>query len=338
MNLKNKFAVGIVGATVLCAFGAELISGDYNTTLGYLAGKDASGDRVTAMGAGAAGESEDNERSSFFGAASGTYSKRIVDCVAIGYRSLKNALDNIGSMFIGNHAGEESSDMIECVVNGEYAGASSSTCSNCVFIGVNSGRNVTDLKGCIFIGSGSGSDVQSGSSGCVDIGGMIRIGMGEMFELFGRKGEDALIKVIEYVNNDYSYTNKEIRIRDDIFVLIGSTVFSKEGVLANNVDADTMVSNQGVLYNVGEQDISLRNYISFGFENGEFCVYTNKAKAAALEAKKTHPSRALEIEDEDTGSKYIVKVKSGALKLYNAYVDGSITNEVGTIQVSPCSD
>lgn len=110
MKLKNKIALGTVCAVALCALGSEIISGDYNTTLGYLAGQNASGNRVTAMGAGSAGESYSNERTTFFGAACGTYSSYIVDCVAMGYRALRNAMNKERVVAIGAHALEDDTD------------------------------------------------------------------------------------------------------------------------------------------------------------------------------------------------------------------------------------
>ena len=90
-------------AAALALFAAEKITGDYNSTLGYLAGQNATGDRVTAMGAGAAGASKDNSKSTFFGAAAGAYSSNVVNSVAIGYHALKGASNVTDSVIIGGN-------------------------------------------------------------------------------------------------------------------------------------------------------------------------------------------------------------------------------------------
>lgn len=50
---KNAFWVLLLAAST--SLGSSQVSGDYNTSLGYLAGQDASGNRATFMGAGAGG-------------------------------------------------------------------------------------------------------------------------------------------------------------------------------------------------------------------------------------------------------------------------------------------
>lgn len=100
--MKKTILIVCLTAT-LALFAAEKITGDYNSTLGYLAGQNATGDRVTAMGAGAAGASKDNVKSTFFGAAAGAYSSNIVNSVAIGYHALKGASNVTDSVIIGGN-------------------------------------------------------------------------------------------------------------------------------------------------------------------------------------------------------------------------------------------
>lgn len=82
------------------------ISGEYNTWLGYLAGKDASGDRTTVHGAGAGGEASELHRTDLIGAAAGVHGYRFYDTVGIGYRALRYASDVSNTVAIGSHAFE----------------------------------------------------------------------------------------------------------------------------------------------------------------------------------------------------------------------------------------
>jgi len=80
------------------------VFGNYNTWLGYLAGDNANGNRVTYMGAGAGGESQDILRSCYMGAAAGAYSYNVKDSVALGYRALYQSSSVSNCVAIGQHA------------------------------------------------------------------------------------------------------------------------------------------------------------------------------------------------------------------------------------------
>lgn len=86
------------------AFAAEKVEGDYNTSLGYLAGKDATGNRATVMGAGAGGEATGIRRTDFMGAAAGAYSRNVRDSVGVGYRAMRDAANCSNVVAIGTQA------------------------------------------------------------------------------------------------------------------------------------------------------------------------------------------------------------------------------------------
>ena len=93
-------------AAAVCgmAFSAEKITGEFNTSLGYLAGTNAVGNRATVMGAGAGGEASGIYRTDFMGAAAGVHSLRVYDSVAMGYRAMRGSQDVSNSVAIGSHA------------------------------------------------------------------------------------------------------------------------------------------------------------------------------------------------------------------------------------------
>ena len=171
---SGKIIAIAVAVCAAAAFAAEIISGDYNTTLGYLAGQNASGNRVTAMGAGAAGESSEVETTAFFGAASGTYSSYVYNSVGFGYRSLREAYDIHDSIFLGNNAGSMANGCYYSAFIGAYAGETASNCTNFFAFGMYAGNGASCCSDCVFIGFDSGMGA-NGKSWCVDINGQFGI-------------------------------------------------------------------------------------------------------------------------------------------------------------------
>ena len=115
---KIILAAGFAAAGI---YAAEQIAGDYNTSLGYLAGKDASGDRTTVQGAGAGGEAENLVRTDLIGAAAGVWSTNLTDCVAIGYRALRQSRDMEKVVAIGAGALSNRSGIVKTTwLNGQF--------------------------------------------------------------------------------------------------------------------------------------------------------------------------------------------------------------------------
>lgn len=85
--MKNIFTTAVFGM-VLGAYAANPIDGSYNTSLGWLAGLNANGEKATAIGAAAAVEATGIDRTDFFGTGAGSYSDGLTDCVGLGFRSL----------------------------------------------------------------------------------------------------------------------------------------------------------------------------------------------------------------------------------------------------------
>ena len=106
---------------LLSAPAAETVSGSYNTSLGYLAGKDASGERVTVMGAGAGGAMTGALRTDLLGAASGVRSANLTDCVGIGYRALRGSSNMTSVVAIGSRAFENRTGVSDATwINGQF--------------------------------------------------------------------------------------------------------------------------------------------------------------------------------------------------------------------------
>ena len=85
--MKKIFTIAVFGM-VLGAHAANPIDGSYNTSLGWIAGLNANGEKATAVGAAAAAEATGITRTDFVGAGAGSYSDGLTDCVGIGFRSL----------------------------------------------------------------------------------------------------------------------------------------------------------------------------------------------------------------------------------------------------------
>ena len=85
--MKHIFTIAVFGM-VLGAHAANPIDGSYNTSLGWIAGLNANGEKATAIGAAAAAEATGITRTDFVGAGAGSYSDGLTDCVGIGFRSL----------------------------------------------------------------------------------------------------------------------------------------------------------------------------------------------------------------------------------------------------------
>lgn len=118
-------AVGIFSASV---FGAEKVTGNYNTTLGYQAGLGSDGTRVTYMGAAAGAKSFGNLQTEFVGAAAGYDTQSLWDCVGVGYHAMRKGYNNT-----------------DCMAIGARAMSSSSNCQEVVAIGANAFAGMSDL-------------------------------------------------------------------------------------------------------------------------------------------------------------------------------------------------
>lgn len=124
MDIMDGFGRGLcvaLCAAALAAGAAETVNGSYNTSLGYLAGKDASGERVTVMGAGAGGEMTQASRTDLVGAGSGVRSQGLADCVGIGYRALRGSTNMNNVVAIGARAFENRTGVSDATwINGQF--------------------------------------------------------------------------------------------------------------------------------------------------------------------------------------------------------------------------
>ena len=114
----KKIVLVCLAAATLAAMAAYTINGSYNSTFGYLTGQEASGNYVSAFGAGAAGYSTGATRSTFVGAASGVGAHSPVDCVGLGYRTLRGSTGCDGCVAIGARTMTDSTNCYNCVCVG----------------------------------------------------------------------------------------------------------------------------------------------------------------------------------------------------------------------------
>lgn len=120
-GLRLAAALAALLAAAPAADAAETVNGSFNTSLGYLAGKDASGERTTVMGAGAGGEMTGANRTDLVGAGAGVRSKGLVDCVGIGYRALRGSTNMENVVAIGKRAFENRSGVSDATwINGQF--------------------------------------------------------------------------------------------------------------------------------------------------------------------------------------------------------------------------
>lgn len=114
----------IIGAMAVAAtvvYAAEQIAGDYNTSLGYLAGKDATGNRATVHGAGAGGEAAGLVRTDLVGAAAGMYATNMTDCVGIGFGALACSRGVSNVVAIGAGAFTNRVNLVDATwINGQF--------------------------------------------------------------------------------------------------------------------------------------------------------------------------------------------------------------------------
>lgn len=119
--MKKFIIINCATAFAFAATASEMISGAYNTTLGYLAGLDGSGDRITAVGAAAGGSSWENGNTTFVGAASGVGSYYLQNCIGLGYRSLRQAHNMTNVVAIGSGAFSEAEGHRDATwINGHF--------------------------------------------------------------------------------------------------------------------------------------------------------------------------------------------------------------------------
>ena len=248
------------------------------------------GDYMTWFGSDAAKDVTNSSGSSFFGAWAGEGGEYINYSTYLGALSGYRSYNVNRSVGLGPWALREARNVYGTVAIGTSAGRGIEGCTNCVFIGANAGRSHRGLKD------------------WVDIDGLIRISDGEngrQFDLRFSRDDDPVVSLYGYAfhRNLILEPGTEINCTGWNIHRSGLADFSRANI------------SEGVSY-VTEVGCGYGPYISLGIESGCLCVYTNSVCAATFEPKRTTPPKSLEIEDEDTGEKYIIKVKSGALKLY----------------------
>ena len=118
----KKIAFGVlVLAAAFASLASSQVSGDYNTSLGYMAGLDASGNRATFMGAGSGGEASNIRRTDYMGAAAGTFSRNVQDSVGMGYRAMRYASGMSNVVAIGSHQLEGRTNVTDTTsINGQF--------------------------------------------------------------------------------------------------------------------------------------------------------------------------------------------------------------------------
>ena len=109
--MKNGKLVASALAAVCIGtlYAAYTINGNNNSALGSMAGQWSTGAKVTAVGAGAYGQAENSNGSTFVGTASGVFGNSLNECVGIGHRSLRRATNCTGVVAIGQGAMENAS-------------------------------------------------------------------------------------------------------------------------------------------------------------------------------------------------------------------------------------
>ena len=118
---SNLFVLCAAAMLVGSASGAETISGAFNTSLGYLAGHGAQGNRMTVMGAGSGGESYSDDYVELFGGACGTFSSYLIDVTGIGYRSVRYSSNMSNVVAIGSFSLSDISQLHDATyLNGQF--------------------------------------------------------------------------------------------------------------------------------------------------------------------------------------------------------------------------
>ena len=273
-------------------------TGPYLSYLGYDVGYSTSAEYSNFFGAYAGRYSSDISRSGFYGAAAGSGVYGVYGCNGIGFWALA-----------------DSDYMTNVVAIGSSAGRGANWCANCVFIGADVGRDVgyvdwrTDINGQFYADRNSGvfsirtdpSDAGSGiafSNGCLTAGGVL------VLDANGKWVIDGGCLVDGYKPSDF-----EVEPSSDgssCVVLKKDVPGSEAGFLANPFAYNGNATGMGnPVYFIG-------GVIRASKKVDEIVHQSDLVAGGGGRGS----SKSVEIEDEDTGEKYIIKVKSGALKLY----------------------
>lgn len=276
--MKN-IALIAIALLASAAFGEP--SGPYMSYLGYEVGNGGTGEYSNYIGAYSGQYSTGISRCGFYGPASGQYGYNLYGCNGVGFYALA-----------------DSEYMTNVFAVGTSAGRGASNCEDCIFIGKDSGRNASGLKGRI------------------DIGGRLLVdGKNNMIWFCDYNGEPFKDSPFSISNGVTRIANMEIGMRsigsfenleDERGYSFNDQVHSLiEGHITNGSIAPYSITFCTAYCQGDETDFT------FGMRGG-----VEKNIGEVIEDHVNKPRTSFTIEDEDTGEHYIIKVKSGALKLY----------------------
>ena len=320
---KNIF--GLILTVLTYAAFAELPTGDFMTWFGYEAGKDANGSGTSLYGAMAGQDGSYLNYSVLLGTLSGYRAYSMNRSVGLGPWSMHLSTYVSYSVAIGASAGRDA-DAVD----------------NCVFIGNGAGRGATLCTNCVFIGKGAGAGMSG--NGCVDIGGVFVYSNG--VATVKGLGLDRKLDMINPNNR-----NQELVWGDgslNVFAPLVTTesatfggVVSAPDIRAGCVSTSSLVGESAdgssyvlwlgagpysVTIQILYDDTDREDFFKFNNEKGirfsDHQVPNGRggSRCENIDERITRissaPRTSITIEDEDTGERYIIKVKSGALKLY----------------------
>ena len=235
------------------------------------------GDYMTWFGSYAGKDVTNSSGSSFFGAWAGEGGEYINYSTYLGALSGYRSYNVNRSVGLGPWALREARNVYGTVAIGTSAGRGIEGCTNCVFIGANAGRGVMVKNNCIDI---CGVFKYAGGVGQVDC---------EKIYF----GDCSFSDIISH----FASIEKEEIMNSKVFHGIADSAWSIDYRPGTFLNFNTIEGHESLYATINHE----RHEVAF---KDDLDNYVRK------------DATALHITDEDTGDKYIVKVKSGALKLY----------------------
>lgn len=252
------------------------------------------GDYMTWFGSDAAKDVTDSSGSSFYGAWSGEAGQYLNYSGFFGALSGYRAYNVNRSLGFGSWALRDAYDVAYTVAMGVSAGRGANGIDNCVFIGNGAGRDSENCTNCVFIGKNAGAGMIG--EGCIDIAGVITR------DIYGN---------VNIMRNKDAYNKITLKKEQNECI-----EFKVGSVGRVTIDEGGFVSAQGGFYGFFYGPAEVGYFDDLKFLNDSNEVITMRDIITGLESKISSPRSSIALTDEDTGEKYIIKVKSGALKLY----------------------
>lgn len=307
----NKIAILTVALLASAAFGEP--SGPYMSYLGYDVGKSGSGEYSNYIGAYSGQYSTGISRCGFYGPASGQYGYKLYGCNGVGFYALADS---------------------ECMTNvfavGTSAARDADHCEDCIYIGKDAGRNFSHRKGDVVIG-----DVLIHTNGVTTIKGFNEnIGMSISYGT-----TNIVMKAYTIFKDNIYFGTDHYFISEDSNFYFGNNCSFEFDTSTINVHTGSSLNfygdgmcNFNSYHNLKIGTFYIDEFVrkysrTFDYEDDSYNVYFDgrdfniKSNGVKIAKFNTTPvgfngHHELKMEDEDTGEMYIIKVKSGALKLY----------------------